>query len=936
MIRNLIVTVLLLSTQLGFAQRYAIKGQLLDSLSGPLPSATVLLLQQKDSTLIKFSVSDGQGNFEIKGVAKGEYIFKVSYLSFATHTQKVSASGEQLEINLGKVKLLPQANQLGEVVVKADKAPVVVKRDTIEFNAGSFKTKTNATVEDLLKKLPGVEVETDGTVKAQGEEVKRVMVDGREFFGQDPKLATRNLPADAVEKVQVFDKKSDQAIFTGIDDGQKEKTINLELKEEKRHGAFGNSMVGVGDNNHYTAKTNINRFNNGNQLSILGMGNNINQQGFGIGDYLNFNGGGGPGGGGGGAVNIQVNGGNAQSGGAQINTGQQNGIVTNYAGGANINQNYNKNKTKLNGSYFYNRLDQNLLTDLQRVNYLQNGNYNFDQTSNQNIANDNHKLNVTVDHKIDSVNSLKFNTSVVYNMSDQHLGSEGKTWNIGNATLKNESNQNTTSKGNGVNVNSNLLFRHRFAKKGRTISTNFIFGYSENEANGTLQSTNIFYKGLPVTSLVNQRSKQTTTSPNYGVTLSYTEPLGGRKYLEFNYNYNADVNKVDKSVYDLKNEQEKFSDSLSNKYNSNYQYNRPGINFRMNREKFNFSVGTAYQNTQLNGNIILKNTTIDRTFEAVLPSAHFNYDYNTFKHLRIDYSTNMQEPSIQQLQPIVNNSDQLNQSIGNPQLRPSYVHQLRSNFMLFNPTSFMNVFALVNGNYTTNAIVNSQTNTDLGVRISQPVNVRYSRSLSGNLSLGIPIKPINSRFNVGPTYNFSQSLNLTNGVESTLDQEVLGGNIRYNYSLNDILIVDLGTTLSHQQSTYSTGNNQSYFNKTYNAEVNVNFLKNYAFNTEMNYFVYTSQTTDFHQAIPLWNVSLSRYILKNKVGELKIGVNNLLNRSQTASQTASTNYLQQQTTNNLGRFFMLSFTYALNKQLNPMGDNGKRGGGRGMRMIINN
>jgi hypothetical protein len=185
------------------------------------------LLQQKDSTLIKFSVSDVQGNFEIKGVTKGEYIFKVSYLGFATHSQKVSAAGEQLEISLGQVKLLSHASQLGEVVVQAEKAPVTVKRDTIEFNAGSFKTKTNATVEDLLKKLPGVEVETDGTVKAQGEEVRRVMVDGREFFGQDPKMATRNLPADAVEKVQVFDKKSDQAIFTGIDDGQKEKTINL-------------------------------------------------------------------------------------------------------------------------------------------------------------------------------------------------------------------------------------------------------------------------------------------------------------------------------------------------------------------------------------------------------------------------------------------------------------------------------------------------------------------------------------------------------------------------------------------------------------------------------------------------------------------------------------------------------------------------------------
>jgi hypothetical protein len=298
----------------------------------------------------------------------------------------------------------------------------------------------------------------------------------------------------------------------------------------------------------------------------------------------------------------------------------------------------------------------------------------------------------------------------------------------------------------------------------------------------------------------------------------------------------------------------------------------------------------------------------------------------------------MQEPTIQQLQPIVNNSDQLNQSVGNPELRPSYVHQLRTNFTLFNPTSFMNVFAMVNGNYTTNAIVNSQSVNQQFVRITKPVNVRNSMSLNANVNLGIPLKVINSRFNLGPRYSLSKERNLINEVENVVTQQTYGGTLRYNFSLNDILIVDLGTTLSKQLTEYSfnSNQNQSYFNKTYTAEVNVNFLKNYSFNTEMNYFVYTSQTTDFNQSIPLWNVSLSRYILKNKVGELKIGVNNLLNRSQSASQTASTNYLQQQTTNNLGRFFMLSFTYALNKQLNPMGEGGgRRGGGRGMRMIIN-
>jgi hypothetical protein len=934
--RKVILAVLLASMQDAFAQKYSIKGQLLDSLSSALPSATVLLLQQKDSTLIKFGVSDVQGNFVLKGVNKGEYIFRVSYLGFATRTQRVSASGEQFEIDLGKVKLVSSVSQLGEVVVQAEKAPVTVKRDTIEFNAGSFKTKINATVEDLLKKLPGVEVETDGTVKAEGEEVKRVMVDGREFFGQDPKMATRNLPADAVEKVQVFDKRSDQSVFTGIDDSQKEKTINLELKEEKRHGAFGNSMVGVGNNNHYTAKTNINKFKNGNQLSILGMGNNINQQGFGIGEYLNFNGGMG-GGGRGGAVRIEVNAADAQSGGAQINTGQQNGLVTNYAGGANINQNYNGNKTQLNGSYFYNRLDQNLLTDLQRVYNSPNGVNDFDQMSNQSISNDNHKLNLTVDHKIDSVNSLKLNTSLVYNVSDQRQNKNGKMWEIGNLILANESDQTTASKATGLTLNSSLLLRHRFAKKGRSISTNLTFGLSQDKSDGTLQSLNTFYGGQTIVQNVNQTNSQTTINPSYGVNASYTEPLGKRKYLEFNYNFNANMNSVDRDVFDIKNEQQTFNTLFSNEYTSNYLYNRPGLNFRMNREKYNFSVGTAFQNTRLTGDLISTNEKINRTFEAILPSAHFNYDYTSFKHLRIDYTTSLQEPTITQLQPIINNfTDQQNQSVGNPDLRPAFLHQLRTNFTLFDPTSFMNVFTRVSANYASNAIANSQTQTQTGW-LSKPINVRNSMNLNATINVGIPMKTINSRFNIGPNFTMSNAINFTNEVENTISQQTMGGSIRYNYSLNEILIIDIGTTLSKQITEYSfnTNQNQSFFNRTFNAEVNVNFLKAYAFNTEMNYFVYTSQTTDFSQTIPLWNISLSRYVLKNNVGELKLGIINLLDRNQSASQTVNANYLQQQTTNNLGRFFMLSFTYALNKQLNLMGEGGRRRGGRGMMMMVN-
>jgi outer membrane receptor protein involved in Fe transport len=934
--KNIVTLVgLLLFAQLSFAQKYSIKGQVLDSANSVLPSSTVMLLSQKDSTLVNFGVSDRNGFFEVKNVSAGDYFLKITFVGYATFEKLISAKGTSPEINVGTVKMFPQSKQLDELVVKGEKAPVTVKRDTIEFNAGSFKVKANANVEDLLKKLPGVEVETDGTVRAQGEQVQRVTVDGREFFGRDPKLATRNLPADAVDKVQVFDKKSDQAVFTGIDDGQKEKTINLELKEEKRNGAFGNIMAGYGNDSRYQAKANINRFGKGKQLSFLGMGNNVNEQGFSFSDFMNFTGGSQQMMGGGGAVRIQIDGDNTN--GVPLNFGgRQNGIMTNYAGGVNFNRDLSK-KTQLTSSYFYNRIDQDIRQLTDRINYLPNQpSYNFNQSSLQTNTNDNHRVNLTIDHKIDSTNSIKFANNLTYSESGQRSNTQSKTFSNNN-TLQNESVRSNATDQTAFNLNSSLLYRHRFVKKGRTLSTNFTLGISQTDSKGNLLSNNQYYGNNPRIEELIQRNTQTNGTQSYGGTLTYTEPLGGRKYVEGSYAYRTNQNQVDRKVFDEKGGVGDLNLSLTNQYNSNYIYNRPGLNFRMNRQKYNFAVGVSYQNTQLKGDLITQGTKIDRTFENFLPVARFNYDFTNFKHLRLDYETSMQEPSIQQLQPVLNNSDPLNITLGNPNLRPGYSHDISVNFTTFSPSKFINLFAFVTAVYTTNAIATSQSVDPTNfVRTSKPVNVKDNLRMNGNFNVGFPVKRINSRFSIGPTASYTSGINLLNDQENRTKQQTLGGTVRYNYTFKEILIVDLSANLSRQQTEYDFNQqqNQAYFNKTYTAEMNLTFLKNYQLNSSYNYYAYNSETTNFNQTIPILNLGLSRFLLKNSVGELKVGVNNLLDQSLSVNQTATANYLQQTTSNNLGRYFMVSFTYSLNKQLNPMGG-GRRGSG-GMRMIINN
>ena len=935
MTRRLLL-ILFIFPSLSFAQKFNVHGTLVDTLNNPMPSATLMLLNAKDSTLATFGISDKNGVFVMRNILRGKYIFKATFVGYATYMKLIEPETGVTDVDLGRVKLQPASTQLNEVIVKGDVVPVVVKRDTIEFNAAAFKTKANANVEDLLKKLPGIDVESDGTVRAQGEQVQRVTIDGKEFFGRDPKIATRNLPADAVDKVQVFDKKSDQSQFTGIDDGQREKTINLELKEEKRNGAFGTMLAGLGSNNRYQGRANINRFTKGRQLSFLGMGNNVNEQGFSITDYMNFSGGSNSLVGGGGAVQISMDG-NSSNGVPMNLGGRQNGIMTNYATGLNFNNTLSK-KTEINGSYFYNHLDQNVDRTTERINYTPNGNYNYNGFSKTRNNNDNHRLNFTIDHKIDSSNSLKFTTNATLSKTSLNTLSESQTMTT-DSTLQNTSLTNNHTKGDGFNITSNLLYRHRFRKRGRSFSTNLNTVLSQNESNGELTADNQFFDTGEKKN-ISQVNNQTTNNQTIATTTSYIEPLGGRKYLEASYIFRTNQNQVERDVFDVSNGNRTQNMQLSNVYHSNYFYNRPGLSLRINRTRYNLSAGVNWQKTTIAGRLVLKDLDINKSFQNFLPVVRLNYDFSNLKHLRFEYETSMQEPTIQQLQPVIDNTtNQINQSVGNPQLQPGYNHRVGVNFNIFEPAKGIGLFAFVNGTLTNDAISYSQTINQNLSSLTMPVNVKNASVVTGNFNFGFPFKKIFSRFNVGPNVSQRNSRVVLNDTEVASQQNTLGGTARYNFSFKDFFMLDLSANVSNQSTHYNTDaankpQNQKYINKTYSAETNVTVAENYQLNASVDYYMYNSKTTGFSQSIPLVNVSVSRFFFKAQSGELRLGVVNALNKSLSVSQSSSVNYLEQNTYNNLGRYFMVSFVYSLNKQLNPMGNGPK--GGRGMRMMIQN
>ncbi|MCZ8022405.1 MAG: outer membrane beta-barrel family protein [Cyclobacteriaceae bacterium] len=913
------------------AQKINISGKLLDENKAGLPSATVMLLQPSDSSLLAFTTTNTEGKFEFKNQPNKNYLFRVTYVGYQTLYKAVGPSDGSASIELGEIALQVKSTQLNEVVVKAERAPVIIKKDTIEFDAPSFKTQENANVEDLLKKLPGVEVDSDGDIRAQGENVQRVMVDGREFFGRDPKLATKNLPAKAIDKVQIFDKQSDQATFTGIDDGQREKTINLKLKEEFKNGIFGSANAGYGTDERYVGKLSLFRFKKTEQLSVLGMSNNTNEQGFGIDDYLNFSGQSGQLlGGGGGGLRLAFNAGGSQGGPSLNFGGRQNGIIQSLGTGVNFNKDFSP-KSKLSSNYFFNWINHRTDQTLNRDNFFSSGlpSNTFNQNAFTDNSNYNHRIEANLDQQIDSVNSVKWSNSLTRNETESLAKSVSDTKNA-EGVIVNEGTTQTKASQVSDSYTTSALLRHKFKKKGRSISSNVSFGFSKTEYDGRLEATNTFY--LPQNNVINtnQRSEQETETMNYGVTLSYTEPLGNRKYLEAGYVYTRNQSDVNREVYDLVNEGENFNDALSTTFESDYQVNRPLMNVKINRDKYSLTMGTGYQFTQLKGNFISEGGKLNRTFQNWVPSVRFNYKFTNTKNINIDYDAQVQEPNISQLQPVVDNSDPLNISEGNPNLIPAVAHTLRANFITFSPVSFVNFFLLGSAIYTENAITTAQTFSEGGIRTTRPINVRGNTVINANFSVGFPVKKLLSRFNISANVLEQFGLNVINNEETDIRTHAIGGSVRYNFSYKEFINVDLSATTSRNQSEYEFNEqaNQLFFNNNYEARATFNFAKLYMFSANYELLDYRASGNDFTQQVNLLNFAFSRFILKNKAGEIKIGVNNVLNNNFGASQNASFNFVERTTYNNLGRYWMVSFTYNLNKQLNPMGQRG------GMRMMF--
>ncbi len=898
------------------AHSTAVKGIVCDSASGQgLAYATVSILNARDSTLISFVRADSAGHFSISSAAKEKFLLSASYVGYLPVWKVLETDGKR-EVNMGKL-FMNNLLSAGNVTVTARRAPVTINNDTVEFNAENFKTAPNAVVEDMLKKMPGITIDADGTVRVNGQKINRVLVNGKEFFTGDPKLATKNLDAEAVDKVQVFDRKSDRAQFTGVDDGQSEKAINLKLKKDRNQALFGRVTAGAGNDGRFDGQANINKFNGDQQLSALAMANNTNRQGFTIGDIMNFTGDLAKGMRGGGGVTIRV-GGQDDNGLPVTGLGQQQqGVARTTAGGLNYNDTWNK-KTDVNSSIMAS--DMHLQTDksTERQNLGAGGGFNY--LSNSNTIRDikQQRWNAAIDHQIDSFASVKFTPQITTQQNDAQSHTDYVSTDSKGVILNNGfTNSNTHSE--ALNLAGSLLYRQRMKKKGRTLSATIDYRYNNSKQRGDLYTKNTYYTGgAPVKdSITNQQNTRDAETRNIGISVIYTEPVGKRSLIEFSTFYNTNNGESNRQTYDYSGGTGKYdqlNNVLSNRFQSSYVYSGGSIAFRSNQKKFNYTMGSSWQAAVLESINNTNGNKIRQTFTDLLPNASLQFKLTSTRNLNLNFNTSVTQPSTVQLQPVADISDPLNIYTGNVDLKRSYNQSLTLNYFSANMFTQRNLFAFLSFNNTRNAIVNADIIRN-GIRTTIPVNANGVYSLFGNLNTGFGIKKLRSRFDMGIGVNYTHNVGFVNDQQNDIGNMGIGPSLGWNYSIEDRMDLQVNTRLNFSKATYSLQPqlNSNYLQQVYAIDMTHYLPFGLMLNNNFNYTVNSGRADGYNTRVPFWNLSLAKGFLKNKRAECKISVFDLLNRNVGVSRSANQNYIEDTRYNVLQRYFLLGFTYRLNR-----------------------
>ncbi len=893
-----------------------VSGNISDKAGEGIPGV-IIKVTTIDSAFVTGASTDIEGNFTVSLEPQKKYILRFTYLGYSDMFKTVTPLNET--IDLGKLSLKETAKTLAEVEVKTTQIRGEQKGDTTQFNADSFKTNPDANAEDLIKKMPGVTSDNNG-VKVNGETVQKVLVDGKPFFGDDANAALKNLPADVIDKVEIFDKMSDQSAFTGFSDGNEQKTINLVTKKGKNVGTFGKVYGGYGSDERYNGGATINSFNSQRRISLLLLSNNINQQNFSTADITgaisNSGGSGGRGYGGG-------RGGN--SGESSLMISPQNGNTTTQAAGLNYSDAWGK-KITVSGSYFFNYTDNKNHSDITR-SYFTDNNLIYKQTNDDRVINQNHRANFRLEYNIDSSNKITLVPSISFqnNNAKSNLTASNSVYD--NKFLSN-TNTHSSIDNIGYDFSNFLMYQHKFSKKGRSISLSFNTQLIEKNNNGTYVSQNIYEDTL--SSGLDQTFVTYSNSKKISANLSYTEPLNKYTQLQISYNpsYTEGLSNKTTNDYDsLASDYIDFNTALSNKYNNIYQTQRVGLSYKYQKEKLNLSFGADAQQSTLNGEQTYPlEFKVNRAFQNILPNARFNYKFSKAKNLRINYRSSTNIPSISQLQNVADVSNPLQVKTGNPELNQTFENNLNIRYGGFNAKTSRNAMLFINGTYTDNYISNATYIlasdsviqgylVKAGSQLTKPVNLNGYYTARAFFVYGFPVAAIKSNLNVngGVTYNHTPSL-IYNKLNVSDNYAMNGGAyIGSNVSKNLDFSISYNGTYNIVKNSVQKQSDNNYITQATTFKLNWIFLDGFVINTDVVYTMYSGLSQSYNQEYFLWNAYAGYKFFKDRSLEAKVSVFDILNQNRSIGRTVTGNYTEDYSTTVLKRYFMFTLTYTFKK-----------------------
>jgi hypothetical protein len=892
------------------AQNFEISGKINDAETKQfLEAGTIYVENPADSTLVAYTISEKDGDFLLTGGTSLENIeLFISFTGYQLHRQKINFSEGRIK-NIGTIGMIEADNALDEINLVGARVPIVIKKDTLEFNASSFITRPDANLEDLMKKLPGVEVDTQGNITVNGKPVSRILVNGKEFFGNDPKIATKNLPKEIIDKIQVTDTRTRSQEFTGKAGNPDDKTINITIQEDKNKGYFARATIGGGTNDRYEMSGIGNYFKDKMRISVLASSNNINSSGFSFDEVFDMMGRNAR------SFSFNSNGGSFGINGQ--NFGGGGGITKAETAGINFVNEWGK-KVELSADYFYGKNDTETLTIIERENILPNSRFFYNSESSSNLVNESHRANARFEYKPDTLTRIsiapRFNSNTAFSTRNNDAQSLDANRELVNSTEIDEQEYLDSQ-----SFSNRLDVIRRYGKTGAYSQLNFENTHQLQDNENFFFSESRFTGGEDRVQVQDQFIDEDQKVNEYSVGFTQRFVMASKFFLDASYDFSAANSTNSRFVYDFDSgtgQYSNFNSLLSSDFQSKSQKNIPNVGLNYEGTKWRLGTEVGLLNTTLENTNFLQEGGFSNSYNNLFLSANIRYEITRSKSIYLNYRSDAGVPSIRQLQPVVNRTNPLYIIIGNPDLRPTYAQTIRGGYRNYDFAKRSGFFSYGSVTFTDNNIVPvTTTNEDL-VRTTTYANVdgAINANAGGSFSKQYKKEKREISYRLGLNGNYDKNVGFTNGVLYNAERFILRPSVNFTYGIEEYFTFNPGYSLALTQTEYNinSNRNESFTNHTISLEATTFWPKNFVFGNDISYNYFGNVSPGFDNSSFLWNISLGYKFLKDKA-TLKVKVYDLLNENVSTQRIVGDDFIQDNQNLILRRYGMLSLTYKISK-----------------------